>query len=98
MAGASSCTGPSLGSRELLQEPAGAKDIMKGCIWVVTGVTTVAWDSYSQGALTALKNRHKTRASHRIFEHQGAPPRTGDAPVTLSAVDGAGQRLSLLQY
>lgn len=62
------------------------------------GVTTVAWDCYSQGALMTLKHRHKTRALHRIFGHQRAPRGTGDVPVTLGAVEGAGQRLTLLQY
>ena len=81
----------------MLQEPAGAKDIMEGWIWADTGVTTIAWDSYSPGALTALKHRHKTRAPHRIFGHQRAPPRAGDAPVRLGAAEGAGQRLTLLQ-
>lgn len=70
MAGASSCMGAALGRGMVFQEPAGAKDIMEGCIWGVTGVTIVAWDSYSQGALLALKHRHKTKAHHRIFGHQ----------------------------
>lgn len=95
MAAASSCTGAALGSRAVLQEPVSAKDTTGGQVWGVTGVITGAWDSYSQGALVALKHRHKMSILQDLWASESSP-RTGDTPVTHSAGEGTGQCLTLL--